>query len=204
MYKIVCKNPEIKDVYVGHTTNFRSRKNQHKTVCNNEKSKSYNFKIYKSIRDNEGWENYSMIQIELYECETKLEARARENYWCETLNANLNTHIPNQTRKEYYEKNKEKDNLTSKEYRLNNLETVTKYYKEYYQENKISILQEKKEYYLKNKDTINEKKYAYHNENRATINQHRKELYELNKDAINEKRRINKAKIKIISNDIQG
>ena len=32
-YKFVCKNPEIKSCYVGHTTNFNNRKNQHKYCC---------------------------------------------------------------------------------------------------------------------------------------------------------------------------
>ena len=30
IYRIVCKNPEIKDCYVGQTTDFTSRKSCHK------------------------------------------------------------------------------------------------------------------------------------------------------------------------------
>ena len=33
-YKIVCKDLNIKDCYVGHTTDFTKRKYQHKTACN--------------------------------------------------------------------------------------------------------------------------------------------------------------------------
>ena len=34
-YKIFCKNPEIIDLYVGHTTNFVQRKHGHKQNCIN-------------------------------------------------------------------------------------------------------------------------------------------------------------------------
>ena len=38
-YKIVCKDLNRQDLYVGHTTNFRIRKNGHKTACNNPNAK---------------------------------------------------------------------------------------------------------------------------------------------------------------------
>ena len=37
IYKIVCKDQNIKDIYVGHTTNFVQRKHAHKQNCNNNK-----------------------------------------------------------------------------------------------------------------------------------------------------------------------
>ena len=36
-YKIVCKNLDIHDIYVGHTTDFTTRKTAHKTASNNNK-----------------------------------------------------------------------------------------------------------------------------------------------------------------------
>ena len=62
MYKIICNNLEIKKCYVGHTTDFRRRKNQHKSVCNSLDSKLF---IYSFIRENGGWENWSMIEISM-------------------------------------------------------------------------------------------------------------------------------------------
>ena len=44
IYKLVCCDLNVVDVYVGHSTNFRKRKNEHKSNCNNEKSKSYDLK----------------------------------------------------------------------------------------------------------------------------------------------------------------
>ena len=52
IYKIVCNDLTITEVYVGHTTNFIKRKAPHKYNCNNPNSKSYNFKIYNIIRNN--------------------------------------------------------------------------------------------------------------------------------------------------------
>ena len=51
-------------VYVGHTTNWDKRKCKHKYNCYAEKNGHYNLKLYKMIRENGGWENFKMIEIE--------------------------------------------------------------------------------------------------------------------------------------------
>ena len=50
IYKLV-KNDDYDNanVYVGSTTDFTRRKNEHKTSCNNEKHKEYNDKKYQYI-----------------------------------------------------------------------------------------------------------------------------------------------------------
>jgi hypothetical protein len=115
--KIVCNDLYITDVYVGHTTNFIKRKAQHKYNCNNIDGKSYNFKIYNTIRNNGGFENWSMIEIEKFQdCNDINEASARERYWYELLHANLNTNCPGRNKakcnkeynKDYQENNKDK------------------------------------------------------------------------------------------------
>ena len=93
MYKFVCKDLAIADTYVGHTTDFRKRKNRHKTSCNG-KGTNKNYKIYKTINENGGWDNWDMIEIEKYSCNDGSEARARERYWYETLNATMNVYRP--------------------------------------------------------------------------------------------------------------
>ena len=111
IYKIVCSDLNITDLYVGHTTNFTKRKTAHKTSCNNENSFSYNLKLYQMIRENGGWDNWNMIEIEKYSCNDGNESRARERYWYEQLKANLNVCHPNRSTKEskriYYDRNKE-------------------------------------------------------------------------------------------------
>lgn len=64
IYKIVCNDLDIKELYVGHTTDFRRRKTGHKCSCNKETDKRYDHKIYKIIRMNRGWDNWNMIEIE--------------------------------------------------------------------------------------------------------------------------------------------
>ena len=106
-YKIVCKDLSIIEKYVGHTTEYTKRKCMHKTCCNNENGKHYNLKVYKYIRENGGWNNFDMIMIEEYECNNVLEARRRERYWIETLDASLNCNIPSRTMEEWKQNNRE-------------------------------------------------------------------------------------------------
>ena len=49
IYKLCCKDTDITDIYLGSTTNFRCRKNQHKSQCHNINAKGYNYKVYKFI-----------------------------------------------------------------------------------------------------------------------------------------------------------
>lgn len=55
IYKITCKDPTIKDIYVGHTTNFVQRKHGHKQSCENKKSHNNNCKLYRIMREHGGW-----------------------------------------------------------------------------------------------------------------------------------------------------
>ena len=41
-------------LYVGSTCNYNNRKYNHKSTMNNEKSKGYNYKLYQTIRENDG------------------------------------------------------------------------------------------------------------------------------------------------------
>jgi hypothetical protein len=94
IYKIICNDIKITDLYVGSTTDFRKRKGHHKSKCNNIIGKGYNSKIYKTIRNNGGWDNWTMIEIEKFPCTDGNEARARERYYFDLLNASLNTVRP--------------------------------------------------------------------------------------------------------------
>ena len=83
-----------------------------------KKRKNYNLKIYNTIRNNGGFENWSMIEIEKFQdCNDINEASARERYWYELLNAKLNTNYPARNDKKYHENNKEKIQNYQKEYR---------------------------------------------------------------------------------------
>ena len=107
IYKLCCKDSTITDCYVGSTCAFRNRKYNHKTCCNNEKTKGYNFNVYKFIRENGGWENWQMIELLKYPCETKRELELKEREYLELLGGTLNKQTPTRSSKEYYEANKE-------------------------------------------------------------------------------------------------
>ena len=97
IYKIICKDPNIKDVYVGHTTNFTNRKYTHMTYCN----KNMDNKLYNCIRENGGWNNWDMVIIETCKFTNQKEARLKEQEYYELLQANLNS-IPPYTTKNYF------------------------------------------------------------------------------------------------------
>ena len=94
IYKICCKDLEIKDTYVGHTTNLKSRKSCHRTNCTNTKNESYNFKLYKFIRSHGGWTNWTLEILETFSCTTKTEAMHRETYHYDILKCTLNSKRP--------------------------------------------------------------------------------------------------------------
>jgi hypothetical protein len=99
IYKIYCKDDTIIDIYIGHTTNFFVRKYQHKCACNNSKNL---LKIYKTIRENGGWNNWNMVEIAKYNCKDSTEARIKEQIHYEELNASLNSCPPYVDNKTYF------------------------------------------------------------------------------------------------------
>ena len=94
IYKITCKDSNVKDVYVGHTTNFVQRKHAHKQSCINDKSPNYNCKLYDVIRNNGGWNNWKMEIINFFNCQDHYEARKKEQEYFVSLNATLNSIEP--------------------------------------------------------------------------------------------------------------
>ena len=63
IYKIVCKDINIKDCYVGSTTDFVRRRYKHKSASEIITHQTY---VYDFIRQNGGWNNWEMIEIEKY------------------------------------------------------------------------------------------------------------------------------------------
>jgi len=93
IYKITCKDLNINDIYVGHTTNFVQRKHTHKQSCNNIKNINHKCKLYQIIRGKGGWDNWNMSMIDLIQCTNGNEARQKEQEYYEKLNANLNSNL---------------------------------------------------------------------------------------------------------------
>ena len=195
IYKICCKDPEITDMYIGHTTNFTQRKHNHKATCCNENIKNYNLNVYKFIRNNGGWENWSMIQIEVFNCNNSKEALMRERFWVELLKPKLNSINPYTSieekaiqKKIWYEQNKEEILQKSKQNYEENIEQIKAYNIQYAQENKEKISEYQKEYQEKNKEKISEQKKIYREDHKDYAKIKQTEWREANKEKLKSKK----------------
>ena len=173
IYKLVCNDLTVKDLYVGHTTDFTNRKKSHKSSCLNPNYSRHNFKVYKIMRDNGSWYNWMMIEIEKHPCKDENEARARERFWYEELQATLNSQCPTLD----VEKRKTKAIINCKKYYEKNKEKIQEQKKDYYNQNKNIIQENRKEYYVQNKDKINEYHKDYRDNNKEKIKQDKNEKH---------------------------
>ena len=215
IYKLCCKDPTIKDIYVGSTTNFRQRKGQHKHSCTIQSSRSHNYRVYKFIRDNGGWGNWDMIEIEKYNAKDKRDLERREREHMENLGATLNQCIPTRTDREYYDANKDhiidksrkyysanKDAIKEKgkAYRAKNRDVLAERSKRYYEKNKESLLVKQRQYHHKNKERISVRSKMYREKNSVTLRATKIEYYNKHKQKLaaqNKKyREINKDRLR--------
>lgn len=158
IYKISHKNPAITNCYVGRTIDVTTRFQQHRTCCNNENIRSYSYKIYKTIRETGGLDNWEFVALETVEHDPKdtTLAREREAYWYKQLAATLNQNVPNQdhptSRKQWREKNIEYIKEWRKGYLEKNKESIKEKHKEYSEKNKVKIYAKMKEWVQNNRD----------------------------------------------------
>jgi hypothetical protein len=198
-YRIVCKDLEIKDCYIGSTKNLERRIAKHRSNCNSDKSKSYNLKIYQFIRNNGGWKNWNIILIEKLEFDNKFECLQNERKLIESYNSNLNSNIPGRTlieneeyKKNYRIGNNDKIKECQKEYRIENKDKIKEILKKYRIKNIDKIKEYQKEYIIENKDKIKECQKEYRIENKDKIKEYQKEYRIENKDKIKENKIENK------------
>ena len=106
IYKICCDDcPDF--VYVGSTKAFRERKGRHKRNTLNGRPE----KLYNTIRENGGWDNWRMVTIEDIGEVSLTQARIKEEEWRVKLNSNLNMvkcFRTEEERKEYKRQNANK------------------------------------------------------------------------------------------------
>jgi len=145
IYKIYCNDETITDVYIGSTVDFKPRRRKHKYNCYNEKSPGYNCKVYKFIRDNGGWSNWTMIELYKYPCSNKIELKQEEDRMMIELKSTLNKMRACRNLTEYRNDNREMLNKKSAVYRAENRETIKKRSAEYRAKNRESINMKSKE-----------------------------------------------------------
>jgi alpha-galactosidase/6-phospho-beta-glucosidase family protein len=121
------------------------RKWAHKSACNNEKSKSHNLKIYKIIRENGGWDNWSMLLVEKFPCKDNYEACKREREVYEELEAKMNMVRPYTTQEETKADLKQYQKQYYQEHKAEYKEYHKQYHEQYREEHKAEIAEKKKE-----------------------------------------------------------
>jgi hypothetical protein len=120
-------------LYIGHTTDFVKRKSQHRICVYMESSRKYNYRLYKMIRENGGWESFSMIQVKEFSCSNSREASAEEDKCMTELKATLNArraHVDlsvDEYMKNYRLNHKEEKRLLDKNYRDLNKDYIKAY-----------------------------------------------------------------------------
>ena len=102
-------------LYVGHTTNFTKRKNRHK-----HNSIEKTTPVYKMMRENGGWECFTMIVLKDFPCASKTEACIEEDKVMREMKTSMNKYRAYTTPEEKLEMYKE----CSKAYRLVNKEQI--------------------------------------------------------------------------------
>lgn len=127
IYKLCCNDDNINSIYIGSTRNFNLRRSQHKYDC-----KKNDIHVYKFIRENGGWSNWTMIKIEDYAAKDKIDLYKREKYYINLLNAKLNLNCPYMSEKEI----KERDRIYNKKYRQDHKIETSIYNKMYREQNK--------------------------------------------------------------------
>ena len=115
-YKIVSKDPNIKDCYVGRTTNFKKRKAVHKSRSNT------NTPLYKFISENGGWDCFELLVFDVSGCDSVSKLQRLEKQYIEDYKANLNIHVPGRTTKQYYLDHHDKRKQQMRQYYNTNTE----------------------------------------------------------------------------------
>jgi hypothetical protein len=184
IYKIICNDENIKDCYVGHTTNLKQRIIEHKYACCKETSKSYNFRLYVVIRENGGWDNWSVQKIEDYPCQTKQEATLREQYHYFIIGATLNTISPvfdaEKLKKWQEEKSNKAKELTKIKLQAKREERL-KYLEEHKDEIKQHNLEVRRKRDKEKRQELTEKMKLYRQKNPEKIAEIAKRAYEKRK-----------------------
>lgn len=173
-YIIKCNDLEKTDIYVGSTFNFLKRKCRHKGNCTNQNQKHYNLKIYCYIRENGGWDNFTMTMLDRKICVDMLEARKHEQSLIDKYKANLNMYkaFGAETRKEYL---KQWHIEHDKQYHLENADIIKERKHQFYIEHKEEIKEYMGHYRLENADIIKERKHQDYIKNIDKIKEYREE-----------------------------
>jgi len=187
IYKIKCNDELVLDFYVGHTTCFKSRKCMHKQAVETSK-----LKIYETIRANGHWNNWTMVEIEVYPCKSSTEARIREQYWIDELQAKLNVYKAYRSEEEkktyhiqYHKDHAEELIATSSQYYQDHIEKYKAYQAQYHKDNAEKLIATSSQYNKEHIEKYKAYQAQYHKDNAEKLKayqvQYRQKCKEQNK-----------------------
>ena len=102
IYKLCCDDTD--KIYIGSTRNRKERVRKHR-----DDSKVKDSLINRTIREFGGWDNWRMVDLEEYTCDTKRQAEKREEEWRVELKADLNSQRCYTTWEEQVQRKKKND-----------------------------------------------------------------------------------------------
>ena len=145
IYKIVCNKTNL--IYIGSTREptlarrLAKHVSSYKSYLKTLERKKY-MTSYKIIENND----YDIVLIEDFPCNTKDQLHRRERFYIESIKC-VNKIVPTRTHKEYA-------NEYQKSYYHNNKDIIKEKARLYHEKNKEHIKDRQKENYEKNKDNI--------------------------------------------------
>jgi hypothetical protein len=149
IYKIVCNTTGL--TYYGSTCEptLARRLANHKTGYKHWKSggKIAHMKSYDLLEN----DNYVIVLVELFPCDSKMELHQRERHYIEN-NDCINKNIPLRSMAEWRKDNVEHELQYRADYFSKNKETMKDKAAKYLEDNREEINKRKREQYLKNRD----------------------------------------------------
>ena len=177
-YRFICKDKHIINTYVGSSISLTRRKTAHKSACINPKNNHHNLLVYKTIRDNGGWFNWELVEIENKIVKNKMEALQHEQYLIDLYKSNMNSHNA------FLTELQKRTSIT--QYYENNKPKILNQHREYYVLNREKLLETNKEYTLKHKSQITNYQREYRETNKEKQREYQHNYKKINCDKLRE------------------
>jgi len=110
-YKITNINGDVDLNYVGSSSNMKQRRRAHKSDCFNTNSPRHHLKLYKTIREHGGFDEFKFIELGYAKQITLNDAHIIEEHYRQNLMSNLNTNRCRLTYQERLENMKQEYHL---------------------------------------------------------------------------------------------
>jgi len=125
----IIRHNESDNSYIGSTKDFNDRKTDHKNDCYNVNHRNHNYRVYQFVRDNGGWNNFTMEK--LYDVKDDENRFEKEQEYMDMYKPSLNQKRAFGMDMEVRKMNKKKND---RDYFLNNREKINEHHRDYRRE----------------------------------------------------------------------